>query len=261
MFVLGVIPARLGSTRLERKPLQSLLGRSLIQWTCKSVSQSQRLDDLIVATDSEEVAYEVEKEGYKACMTRSDLASGTDRVFEVSQKFQPDLVVNIQGDEPLIQAQEIDNLIDFILSKEMDCWATLGSFLSWEDLKDSHTVKVIKNIKDEAIYFSRFGIPFSREVCSITNPNETRDLKEGENNIKSPFVKKHVGVYAYTYKALRDFFYTPPCHIEKSESLEQLRALHLGTKIFVKDTSYNVIGVNTLEDLKRVESLLEEKKR
>ena len=113
MRILGVIPARLGSVRLKHKPLQPLLGRPLIQWTCEAVSQSQKLDDFIVATDSEEIVHKVEKWGYKAQMTSPHCASGTDRVFEVSQKFQPDIILNIQGDEPLIPAQEIDGLIDF----------------------------------------------------------------------------------------------------------------------------------------------------
>ena len=119
-------------------------------------------------------------------------------------------------------------------------------------MEDPHTVKVIKNIKDEAIYFSRFAIPFSKKKTHKASSSEGC-----LDYIESPFIRKHIGLYAYTYKALVDFFHTPPCDIEKAESLEQLRALHLGAKIFIKDASCDFMGVDTPEDLKRVESLLQ----
>lgn len=241
MKYLGVIPARLGSTRLERKPLQSLLNKPLILWVCEAVKKSKKLEKFIVATDSEEVMAVVQKAGFEAQMTSENCASGTDRVLEVAQKLEPEYIVNIQGDEPLILADEIDGLIQFIESKNNpECWATLGHSLTPEDLENKNAVKVVMNRKQEALYFSRFPIPFSRQAFSSTQDS----------------VLKHVGLYAYTFKALKTFCQAESSFLEKAESLEQLRALDLGTKIYVKKTEYKSIGVDTLEDLKTVEKIM-----
>lgn len=244
MKYLGVIPARLGSTRLERKPLQSLLGKPLILWVCEAVAKSKKLEKVIVATDSTEVMAVVEGAGFLAQMTSENSASGTDRALEVAKKYSPQFIINIQGDEPLIQADEIDQLLEFIESKQQQCWATLGHELSFEDLENKNAVKVVLAQNHEALYFSRFPIPYSRKNF------------EAENSM----VLKHVGLYAYTYRALEKFCQEPPCVLEQSESLEQLRALYIGTKIFVKKTDYRSIGVDTIEDLKNVEKLLWPKK-
>jgi 3-deoxy-manno-octulosonate cytidylyltransferase (CMP-KDO synthetase) len=244
MKYLGVIPARLGSTRLERKPLQSLLNKPLILWVCEAVKKSKKLEKFIVATDSEEVMSVVQKAGFEAQMTSEDCASGTDRVLEVAQKFEPQFIVNIQGDEPLILADEIDGLIAFIESKNNpECWATLGHSLAPEDLENKNAVKVVMNLNQEALYFSRFPIPFSRLAFTSTQDS----------------VLKHVGLYAYTFKALKTFCQAEPSFLEKAESLEQLRALHLGAKIYIKKTDYKSIGVDTLEDLKAVEKMMTRK--
>lgn len=241
MKYLGVIPARLGSTRLERKPLQPLLQKPLILWVCEAVKKSKKLEKFVVATDSEDVVKVVVDAGFEAVMTSESCASGTDRALEVAEAYKPDFVVNIQGDEPLIQAQEIDGLIEFIETKKTaECWATLGHALSLADLDNRNAVKVIINQNHEALYFSRFGIPFSRS----------------EFTTEQDSVYKHVGLYAYTYNALKTFCQAQPSFLEKAESLEQLRALFLGTKIFVKKTEYKSIGVDTLDDLKAVEKML-----
>ncbi len=241
MKYLGVIPARLGSTRLERKPLQPLLNKPLILWVCEAVKKSKKLDKFVVATDSDEVMSVVKNAGFKAQMTSPDCASGTDRALEVAIKYKPEVIVNIQGDEPLILAEEIDGLIQFIESQdEKVCWATLGHKLSAEDLENKNSVKVVFNQNKEALYFSRYPIPFSRL-------NFQADFKS---------VLKHVGLYAYTIEGLKLFCKGEPSELEKAESLEQLRALDLGIKIFVKPTEYKSVGVDTIEDLKKVEEII-----
>ncbi len=242
MKYLGVIPARLGSTRLPRKPLQLLLNKPLILWVCEAVQKSKKLEKFIVATDSKEVMDVVVQAGFEAQMTSEDCASGTDRALEVAKVFEPQFIVNIQGDEPLISSEEIDGLIEFIESKnQKNCWATLGHKLSIDDLENKNSVKVVFNQKNEALYFSRYPIPFSRQ----------------DYQPESKSVLKHVGLYAYTFNALKEFCLSPPCDLEIAESLEQLRALDLGIKIFVKNTEYKSIGVDTIEDLKKVEKIME----
>lgn len=243
MKYLGVIPARLGSTRLERKPLQSLQNKPLILWVCEAVQKSKKLDKFIVATDSLEVFDVVENAGFEVQMTSESCASGTDRCLEVAEKHQAQFIINIQGDEPLIEADEIDGLLSFIESRNEECWATLGYALNKTDWENKNAVKVVLNRNEEALYFSRYPIPFSRKGF----------------NPQSQSVLKHVGLYAYTLKALKEFCQSEPCELEQAESLEQLRALYLGTKIFVKKTAYQSIGVDTYEDLKKVEDILKEK--
>lgn len=241
MKYLGVIPARLGSTRLERKPLQPLLNKPLIIWVCEAVKKSKKLDQFIVATDSEEVFNVVKEAGFQAQMTSVDCPSGTDRALEVADQFKPQFIVNIQGDEPLILAEEIDGLIEFIEAQDQKvCWATLGHKLSLEDIDNKNSVKVVFNQKSEALYFSRYPIPFSRLDFNVENSS----------------VLKHVGLYAYTYEGLKLFCKNLPSDLEKAESLEQLRALDLGIKIYVKKTNYKSVGVDTREDLIKVEKIL-----
>lgn len=245
MKYLGVIPARLGSTRLERKPLQPLLNKPLILWVCEAVKKSKKLDQFVVATDSEEVFNVVKDAGFQAQMTSVDCPSGTDRALEVADQFNPQFIVNIQGDEPLILAEEIDGLIEFIEAQDQKvCWATLGYKLSLEDIDNKNSVKVVFNQKHEALYFSRYPIPFSRSDFTAENSS----------------VLKHVGLYAYTYEALKLFCKSLPSDLEKAESLEQLRALDLGIKIYVKPTNYKSVGVDTREDLIKVEKILKSKK-
>lgn len=224
MKYLGVIPARLGSTRLQRKPLQPLLNKPLILWVCEAVQKSKKLDKFVVATDSSEVFDVVQAAGFDVQMTSEHCASGTDRSLEVAEKFKPEFIINIQGDEPLIHAEEIDGLLEFIESQEQDCWATLGFKLNREDWENKNSVKAVLNQKREAIYFSRYPIPYSRQ----------------DFNPDSEAVLKHVGLYAYTFNALKEFCAAEPCELEQAESLEQLRALHLGIKIFYEKNGVSI---------------------
>lgn len=240
MDVIGVIPARLGSTRLERKPLQTLQNKPIILWVCEAVKKCQSLSDFYVATDSEEIFEVVENAGFKAIMTPEDCVSGTDRVWNAVKDLNPKVIVNIQGDEPLIHPESIDALAKFMAGRNEECWATLGCSLAEDEIENKNAVKVVFDSYGRALYFSRWPIPFSRTAADVNHPR----------------VLKHIGLYAYTYQALKDFCEASPSSLESAESLEQLRALDLGYKIYVLPSSYPAHGVDTIEDLQKLERLL-----
>lgn len=242
MKIVGVIPARYGSTRFPGKPLVPLKGRPLIQWTIDGAKKSKLLQDLIVATDDERIKAAAEQVGAQVVMTDSDLPSGSDRIYAAIQNIACDVVVNVQGDEPLVTGELIDRLAQvFIDDPQMDM-ATLAHPLSDEELKSPNAVKVVLNCRDEALYFSRYAIPYSRTTA--------QELGTFDGCLK------HIGMYAYSKKFLKQFCEAPPALIEKAESLEQLRALYLGAKIKVIRVKEASLGVDTPEDLARLEKLL-----
>jgi 3-deoxy-manno-octulosonate cytidylyltransferase (CMP-KDO synthetase) len=242
MKIVGVIPARYGSTRFPGKPLVDLLGRPLIQWTIEGSQKSKLLNELIVATDDDRIKKAAEAVGAKVAMTPSDLPTGSDRIHAAIQNIDCDIVVNIQGDEPLVTGELIDRLAQaFIDDPNLDM-ATLAHPITDEELESPNAVKVVLNHKDEALYFSRYPIPYSR--------SKAIEMGSYEGCLK------HIGMYAYTKKFLKKFCETPPAFIEKAESLEQLRALYLGAKIKVVRVKEASLGVDTPEDLVRLEKLL-----
>ena len=241
--VVGVIPARYAASRFPGKPLALIQGRPMILWVLEGARRSKRLDRVIVATDDERIRAVVFAAGGEVVMTDSGLPSGTDRVFAAIRGIAADVVVNIQGDEPLIQSEMLDELIAPMLEDATLEMATLGHSISTSDLNNPNSVKVIMNTKGDAIYFSRFPIPYSRgpavpgaEVCL-----------------------KHVGLYAYQRHFLETFCATAPSALELGESLEQLRALDLGARIRVVKTNHRSQGVDTPEDLAKIEDQLQEK--
>jgi 3-deoxy-manno-octulosonate cytidylyltransferase (CMP-KDO synthetase) len=238
---LGVIPARYASTRFPAKPLAPLQGKPMIQWVVEGALKSQRLAEVIVATDHDEIRKVAAAAGAKVVMTDSDLPSGTDRIYAATRGLDFDVVVNIQGDEPLVKADAIDRLCElFTASSKLDM-ATLAHPISHEEWQSANAVKVVLNHLDEALYFSRFGIPYSRE------------------EFRGTACLKHVGMYAYTKKFLKEFCAAPVAEIERAESLEQLRALYLGAKIKVLRVKEATPGVDTPEDLVRIENMLKRK--
>lgn len=242
MKIVGVIPARYGSTRFPGKPLVHLQGRPLIQWTIEGAQKATLLNDLIVATDDERIKVAAEAVGVKVVMTASALPTGSDRIHAAVQKMDCDVVINIQGDEPLVTGTLIDRLAQvFIDDPKMDM-ATLAHPICEEELQSPNAVKVVMNCKDEALYFSRFPIPYTRTKASEMGTYEG--------------CLKHIGMYAYSKSFLKQFCEAPPALIEKAESLEQLRALYLGAKIKVIRVQEASLGVDTPEDLVRLEKLL-----
>ncbi len=244
MKVIVVIPARYGSTRFPGKPLVKIKDKTLIEWVIAGSQTSKYLTEIIVATDDERILTVAKNAGVKAVMTSEKCATGTDRVFEATKDIDFDVVINIQGDEPQISSKYIDPLVEAFLNQKNLDMATLAHPIELKDLENKNAVKVIKNINDEAIYFSRFAIPFSRVEA------------DGETNASSVVALKHIGLYGYSKSFLKKFCETPMAAIEKYESLEQLRALHLGAKIKVITVAQAIQGVDTPEDLKIVEKYL-----
>lgn len=242
MKIVGVIPARFGSSRFPGKPLVNLKGRPLIQWTIEGAKKSKLLSEVIVATDDERIKAAAEAVGVKVVMTESELPTGSDRIHAAIKNVSCDVVVNIQGDEPLVTGELIDRLAQVFLDEPSMDMATLAHPISEEELLSPNAVKVVMNHKDEALYFSRYAIPYSRHKAS--------EMASYEGCLK------HIGMYAYSKNFLKQFCEAPPAFIEKAESLEQLRALYLGAKIKVIRVKEASIGVDTPEDLAKLEILL-----
>ena len=243
MKVYGIIPSRYGSSRFPGKPLVPLAGKPLVVWTLEAVGRASSLDEVIVATDDERIAAAVTQHGGRAVMTPSDLPSGTDRIACAAGDFaDDDILVNIQGDEPLIDPALIDGLVGKLREDARWSMATAVSPISSAaDLAASSVVKVVLDRDDGALYFSRAQIPFDRD---------------GEPDISSGLYVRHIGIYAYRGGFLKRFVAESPCALERTEKLEQLRALWMGAKIAVVRTRDVGIGVDTPEDAERVSRIL-----
>lgn len=248
MKTWGVIPARYGSTRFPGKPLVKILDKTLIQWVIELSKKNNDLNHVIVATDHKLIFDHVQNLKTSVVMTNENCQSGTDRIFEALQDqglSDDDVVINIQGDEPLLPSQYISVLIDVFKRDSELPMASLCHSLTEEDMNNTNAVKVLLNQNSEAIYFSRYNIPFSRASVPV-------------NLSKLPDVQKHIGLYGYRYSFLKQFCKTQPCLSEKSESLEQLRALHLGARIKMISVAGATIGVDRPEDILLVEAKLKE---
>jgi len=236
-----VIPARIGSKRLKRKPLVNLLGKPLILWVLESARKIT--DSVIVATDSEEVKEIVERAGGAAIITPSDLPSGTDRVYRAVQEIEAELIVNLQGDEPFVKEEHVFPIVRALLKGEE--YATVATLLKdIEELHDPSKVKVVVDNSSHALYFSRSPIPYFRD---------------GEPNLS--MCLKHIGIYGYTRQSLEQFVKWPVGKLEKAEKLEQLRILENGRKIHVSVVKEGTFGIDTEEDLKLAEKMLKGENR
>lgn len=234
MKFLGVIPSRYASTRLEGKPLKDICGHTMIEWVYKR-SKMSNLDEVVVATDDEKIFNEVKKFGGNVVMTSKDHENGTSRIAEVCANFKDyDVVVNIQGDEPLIEPEMINSIIDSFKNDSTISMSTLKYKIdTMEEIENPNYVKVITDKNGYALYFSRSVIPYPRKM----------DMKN---------YYKHVGIYGYKRDFVVEYSKMAPTELEKSESLEQLRALENGYKIKVMETPYKIIGVDTAEELEKV---------
>ena len=243
MKTLGIIPSRYGSSRFPGKPLHLLCGKPLVAWVVEAVKKAKALDDVIVATDDERIVAAVEAHGGRAVMTPSELPSGTDRIACAAGDFaDDDILVNIQGDEPLISPDLIDALVGRM--KEGTKWdmaTAVTPIKSLDDLNAKTVVKVVLDRDDGALYFSRAPIPCDRDH---------------EPDISSGLWVRHLGIYAYRGAFLKKYISEPPCDLEKTEKLEQLRALWMGAKIAVIRTDDEGVGVDTPEDAVRIEAIL-----
>ena len=238
--VIGVVPARLASTRLPEKMLADLEGTPLVAMTARSAMASGAFDEVIVATDSQKIVEAVEKSGFKAYLTDPELPSGTARVAEVARQTGADVYVNIQGDEPLIDGEGLRRVAEAFADPTVNM-ATLWFPLLPEDEGNPNAVKLVVDCNDDAIYFSRSIIPFPRSYERFAP-------------------RKHLGVYGYRRDTLLQLTSLPACDLEKVESLEQLRALYHGIKIRVLPAARDSIGVDTHADLERVREALRSRK-
>jgi 3-deoxy-manno-octulosonate cytidylyltransferase (CMP-KDO synthetase) len=232
-----VIPARLGSTRLARKVLRDIAGEPMIQRVYEAARRCSRLHDVIIATDADEVMQLARENGWKAEMTASSHRSGTDRVNEVAQKIPADVYVNIQGDLPLLRPEQIEALLKPMQRPEVQV-STVKTLCKPEEISNPNAVKVVSDKNGRALYFSRSTIPYDRDRGG---------------NIQ---YFKHLGLYAYRKSALERFCSLPESRLEAAEKLEQLRLLENGIDIYVEETPFGSVEVDTEEDLKRVEELL-----
>ncbi len=243
MRMLGIIPARYASTRFPGKPLALVAGKPLIQRVAEQCRQARSLGEIIVATDDDRIAT-VARKFCHVEMTRADHPSGSDRIAEVATRCPCDAVINVQGDEPLIDPAVIDGVAALLEADEMSTAAT--PIKSPAEYDNPNVVKVVVNAAGRALYFSRRTIPYVREAASGS---------VSEQLAAFPFLK-HLGIYGYRRETLLRLVKFPVSPLEAAEKLEQLRALENGIQIAVVRVDYDSVGVDTPEDVKRVESIL-----
>ena len=238
MKVIAVIPARLASTRLPRKMLREIAGVPLLARVYEGVRRCSSLDQVIVATDSDEILQFCEQRGFVARVTSAAHRSGTERVHEISTVIAADVYLNVQGDEPLTRPEHIDSLIAVMRGAGVEV-GTLKTPAAEVDVNNPSAVKVVTDDTGRALYFSRATIPHDRDGVH-------------------PQYYKHLGFYGYRKAALDKFVGWPESSLERSERLEQLRFLENGVPIYVAETPFDTVGVDTEENLKRVEELLKQ---
>jgi 3-deoxy-manno-octulosonate cytidylyltransferase (CMP-KDO synthetase) len=239
---VAVIPARYQSSRLPGKPLLEIAGRPMIEHVYERAAKARLVDAVIVATDDERVLRAVERFGGIAWMTRADHRSGTDRVAEVARALACDVVVNVQGDEPLLAPEAIDEVVSAMLADQSIPMGTLCRRITdASELADRNVVKVVLDLQGFALYFSRAPIPFPRE---------------GDDEGQAGPGMKHIGLYAYRRDFLLRLAQLPPSPLERRESLEQLRVLEHGFRIRCVETRHDSTGVDTPEGLETVRRLM-----
>ena len=243
MKIVGIIPARYASTRFPGKPLALIAGKPLIQHVVERCQKAGSLGEVVVATDDTRI-WEVVQNFCRVEMTRPDHPSGSDRIAEVAGRCQCDAVVNIQGDEPLIDPKVIDAVAGALKRDEMSTAATRIRDIG--ELDNPNVVKVVVNAAGRALYFSRRTIPYLREAASGS----------GNEQLAAFAFLKHLGIYGYRRETLLRLVKFPVSPLENAEKLEQLRALENGIQIAVVTVDYDSVGVDVPEDVKRVEKIL-----
>ena len=239
MNVICIIPARYASTRLPGKPLKLIAGRPMIQWVYEQAKKAVKPAEVIVATDDARVYDAVLAFGGKACMTREDHPNGTSRLTEVAEKYpEADVIVNVQGDEPMIPPEVIDRLAEAFEKEPGLQMATMKARMQESEYGDPSAVKVVTDKNGYALFFSRSLLPYPRNQSDLFK------------------VYKHVGIYAYTRTFLMQYAAMAPTPLEQVESLEQLRVLENGYKIKVLESDFQGVGVDTQADLDAVNKLL-----
>ena len=243
--VLAVIPARYASTRFPGKIIASVAGKPLVYHTYRRACEARLVTEALIATDDEHVVEALRPYDVRVVMTRADHPSGTDRIAEVAENSDAEIIVNVQGDEPLIDPNTIDETIQPLFDEPDVCMSTARNLITEPgQIENPNVVKVVCDARGHALYFSRCPIPYIRDVADrATAP---------------PCYWQHVGIYVYRRDFLLRYAKMPQTPLEKLEKLEQLRVLENGFKIAVVDTEYDSVGVDTPEDLERVRLLVAE---
>lgn len=261
MSAVIVIPARYDSTRFPGKPIAPLKGKPVIQYVYENSKSASLADDVIVATDSETIFKKVLSFGGKALMTSKAHLSGTDRVAEAARSLSCDIIVNVQADEPMIQPEMVDAVISLLSDRRADIGTLVKRIREPEEVINSNVVKAVFDPDGFALYFSRAQIPYHRDLfsakvpkCQSAKDNTTSGLRDlGTSEL---FMFKHIGIYSYRRDVLLRFAAMRPSRLEEIEKLEQLRALENGFRIKVREIAVETIGVDTPQDLERVEKWL-----
>ncbi len=264
---VAVIPARYGSTRFPGKPLALLAGRPMIAHVIERCRGIEGPEEIVVATDDQRIADAAQTAGARAVETPGDLASGTDRVAHVAATLDADLVLNIQGDEPLFDAQAVGRALGSFAASEHDYGTLRAPLVAAADLWDPNVVKVVVDHNGRALYFSRAALPFPRNVWRASRPLACDQGEEGGGGAVVEFDGApalpgpywlHVGIYMYRRNALLRWATIPPSSLERSERLEQLRVLEAGEEIQTYEVPEVAPGVDTPADLERVRKLIED---
>ena len=248
MKILGIIPARYGSTRFEGKPLALINGKMMIQRVYEQAKKADRLSEVVVATDDERIFNAVVGFGGKAVMTSANHKSGTDRCCEVVEKIGEgfDAVINIQGDEPYINPLQINQIAELISDKDTPLASLCKPIKDYDELVSHNAVKVVLDVNGKALYFSRYAIPFMRNVEDDKIWLEKREFY------------KHIGIYAYKCDVLKKVAALPQSGLELAESLEQLRWLENGYTVRMGVTEFESYSVDVPEDIVKIEKIFKE---
>lgn len=238
MHITAIIPARLNSTRLEQKLLISVEGKTILQHVFERVDNSALFDQVIIATDSKKILKLASKFGAHVIMTDKSHRSGTDRIAEVTRGIKTDIIVNVQGDEPLIEKEHLRTIISLITKPKVEIATLCSDFESVKAVKSPSNVKVVSDINKKALYFSRSVIPFPRA------------------DVLSDTYKHHIGLYAFKRKTLLRISRLKQSELEIMEGLEQLRWLHNGFEIYVGNVKNRTVSIDTAQDLKEFKGIL-----
>lgn len=241
MKIIAVIPARYASTRFPAKLMQDLGGKTVILRTYEAAKNTQLFDDVFVVTDSQIIFKEIESNGGKVIMSIKEHESGSDRIAEAVENMDVDVVVNVQGDEPFINKEALESLVNAFkadVENKIDLGSVMYQITDKEEIDNPNNVKVVVDYHNFALYFSRSVIPFPRE-----------------ENVGVRYMK-HIGIYAFRKSALMDFYKLPMKSLEASEKLEQLRYLEYGKRIKMIETDKGSIGIDTPEDLEKAKKML-----
>jgi 3-deoxy-manno-octulosonate cytidylyltransferase (CMP-KDO synthetase) len=260
LAIVAIIPARFGSTRLPGKPLSQINGKPMVQHVWERARGAQAVDRVMVATDDERIAEVVRGFGGEVVMTSPSHATGTDRLAEAAAGTDAEIVVNVQGDEPMLEASFIDGMVAPLRAEPGLPMSTVSLPLTdVEEMLSSVVVKVVTDAEGNALYFSRSPIPFVREAGDLLGDHQRGEWLRAAAAlaVSRSLARKHVGLYAYRREALLRFASLPPAPLEQAESLEQLRALHHGMTIrVVPMEGRSGVAVDTPQDLERVRAIM-----